>query len=461
MWMRGWIAGFLALAALTVAAWFGWQWLTPPAPPELPLEQMEQGVARSIGDALEGVRRQPRSAEAWGNLALETGANGYTDQALFCLEQAERLDPADPRWPYLHGHLLQDGRTGDPLPYWRRAVESSRTAEERTTALHRLVLGLIEAGHLDEAEIHVRALENLDLAEANERAQLARGLLAMGRDDFTSAQSHLTRVAANIHARKLATGNLATIAVAAGDRDLARFYQQRAARFPDDAHWPDAFVDEMDRHAANRDARVRAAARLEDAGRLPEAIALLRQTIASTPDASAYLALGIALTKRGPAAAAAGKEPNFAEAEEALKTALRLDPHQMHAHHFLATIRFLQAEQLLERGDKAHAQDLFREVIAAEDRALAIKPFDPFAHLTRGGALRHLGRTQEALDSLRAAVSCRPGLAEAHLALGEALGEAGQLPEALVQLRDAVRFADPADRRPQQALEKWQDRAKH
>ncbi len=199
---------------------------------------------------------------------------------------------------------------------------------------------------------------------------------------------HLRTALGSPHAHKLATGKLAEIAIADGNSALARYYQQRAAALPADAPWPDAFVDEMNRLAVNRDARVREAARLESAGRLPEAIAVLRQTIATTPDASAYLALGIALTKLH----------QFAEAEDALNTALRLDPRQMHAHHFLATIRFLQAEKLQTvPGGTAKARDLFRAVVAAEDTALAIKPFDPFAHLTRGSALRRLGRTAEAL----------------------------------------------------------------
>jgi tetratricopeptide (TPR) repeat protein len=416
MTSRGLLLTAVATAGLIGVTWFAWYWLSTPIPPEFPVEQMEQAVAETIAKALAEVRRQPRSGDAWGQLALAAAANGYGDQALVCFEQAAQLDATNPRWPYLHGNLLQDGRTQDPLPLWRQALERSRSADQRGTVLFRLVLGLIETAQGDEAERHLHALE--DLEGASDRVHLGRGLLAMASDDTAAARQHLAAALGSPHARKLATANLATIAIADGDSALARYYQQGAARLPADLPWPDLFVDEMNRLAVNRVARMSDAASLENAGRLPEAVAVLRQVIATTPDASAYLSLGIALTKLH----------RFDEAEDALNTALLLDPQQMHAHHFLATIRFVQAEKLLtEPGGSARAQDLFRAVVAAEDKALAIKPFDPFAHLTRGSALRHLGRTDEALQSLRAAVSCRPGLADTHLALGEALAEAGQL----------------------------------
>lgn len=445
MTSRGLLLGIVATAALVTTGWFAWRWWSTPEPPDFPIAQMEPAVAETIGEALTAVRRAPRSGDAWGRLALVAGAHEYSDQALACLKQAEDLDPANPRWPYLHGYLLQDGRTGDPLPLWRTALEHCGSAEERQTVLFRLAQRLIETAQLDEAGQRLQALEDLD--GASDRVQLGRGQLALARDDTAGARTHLTAATGSPHARKLATGKLATIAIAEGDTAMARYYQQREAGLPADEPWPDVFVDEMKRLGVSRFARMQQAARLQSSGRLPEAVALLRQTVGATPDASAYLALGIALTKMH----------QFAEAEEALNAALRRDPQQMHAHHFLATIHYLQAEKLLaEPGGTARAQDLFRAVVAAEDKALAIKPFDPFAHLTRGGALRRLGRFAEAVQSLRAAVSCRPGLADAHLALGEALAESGQLPEALTQLQEAVRFAAPDDRRPREALAKWQ-----
>jgi tetratricopeptide (TPR) repeat protein len=449
------LLGIVASAAVVTAGWFAWRWTSTPVPPDFPIAQMEPAVAEAITEALTAVRREPRSGDTWGRLALVAAANGYTDQALNCLQHAESLDATNPRWPYLHGHLLQDGRAGDPLPLWRHALACGGSAGQRGTVLFRLALAQIEAAQLDEAEQHLQTLEELE--GTSERVHLGRGLLAVARDDSATGREHLAAVLGSPHARKVAATDLAAIATAENDPTAAGYYRQRAAALPADAPWPDVFVEEMTRQGVSRDALMKESARLQDAGRLPEAVALIRKVIATTPDAGAYQSLGMALTKL----CAAGAAPQlFAEAEDALNTALRLDPQQMQAHHFLATIRFMQAEKLTRAGDSARAKELFRAVVAAEDRALAIKPSDPTAHLTRAAALRQLGRTDEALESLRAAVRYRPGYADAHLALGEALAESGQLNEALRQLGDAVRFAAPDDRRPRDALAKWQARAK-
>src|SRR5947209_17934344 len=91
---------------LAVAGWFGWRWYTTPVPPELPVERMDRAVAEVMQAALDEVRRAPRDGRAWGKLALVTAANGYHAESLACLAHAERFDPEDPRWPYLHGHTL-------------------------------------------------------------------------------------------------------------------------------------------------------------------------------------------------------------------------------------------------------------------------------------------------------------------------------------------------------------------
>src|SRR5205823_15076558 len=111
-------------------------------------------------------------------------------------------------------------------------------------------------------------------------------------------------------------------------------------------------------------------------------------------------------------------------------------------------------------GGKEKAQELFRQAVQAEDRALELQRNLAHAHMTRGLALKHLGRTKEALEALRQAVLIASELAEVHQALGEALAESGQLEEGLEHLEDAVRLAKPKETRPQQALEKWRAKAK-
>src|SRR5207247_901189 len=115
---------------------------------------------------------------------------------------------------------------------------------------------------------------------------------------------------------------------------------------------------------------------------------------------------------------------------------------------------------LQESDGKDWAPELFRQAIAAADQALGFQGNLGYAHLTRGQALKRLGRTEESLKALREALSCQLESSDMHLALGQALAESGQLREALEHLEDAVRLAVPTDRRPQEALDKWQAKAK-
>src|SRR5207249_71855 len=60
----------------------------------------DPGVAAAVTAAQKAVERQPASAAAWGRLAMVLQAHDFRSEATRCFAQAERLDPANPRWPY-------------------------------------------------------------------------------------------------------------------------------------------------------------------------------------------------------------------------------------------------------------------------------------------------------------------------------------------------------------------------
>lgn len=440
----------LALTVIFAAVgWVGWRWYTTPVPPDLPLERMDKAVAAVVQTALDDVRREPRSGAAWGKLAMIMAANGYEEQSLGCLVQAERLDPRDPRWPYLHGHTLLSGHPHEALPFLEAALARPASREQLAAIRFRLGLTLLEDGRLDGAEEHLAALGDLEPDGA--RARFGLGLLAAARDQRSVARQHLQEVLNSPFARKQAHARLAALALADGDEALARFHQQRYLQQSADIPWPDPFLDEVHGYAVGRQSRFLEAEDLEARGRLPEAVALLRRIAADSPDARSYLALGRALGNLG----------SYSEAEPVLRAVSGMDPNNLQAHHFLGTVLFLDGERQAARPDGTQrGQALFREAVLEQDRALAIQPDHAMAHLMRGRALARLGRTEEALAALRQAVLCRPEFADTHLYLGEALAQAGQLREAMPHLEDAVRLARPGDMRPRQALAAWRERAK-
>jgi tetratricopeptide (TPR) repeat protein len=436
-------------AALLLAGWVGWRWATTPVPPELTLDRTDAAVVEAVGAARDAVLRAPRSGTAWGKLAMVLAANGYADEAGTCFAQAERFDPADPRWPYLRGHGLMSHDPPAAVLALERALAHAELPQQRAVIHFRLALALLEAGALDGADDQLRALRSIE--PAGPRLHFGLGLLAIARDDRATATAELSPLIGNPFTRRRAQTQLAALALADGDAELARLYQNRAALLPPDPPWPDPFLDAVAQYGVSRLVRLRHAEGLFAQGKLPEALPLLRQLAAEAPDARTCQALGLTLAKLNA----------LEEAESVLRTALRLEPGHMQAHHTLASVLLRRGEvQLQTPGGTERAQELFRRAVAEADQALAAKGDDATAHLTRGRALQHLGQTDAALAALREAVVCRPEFAETHLQLGEALAEAGQLPAALSHLEDAVRLALPGDAAPRAALEKWRAAAK-
>ncbi len=117
----------------------------------------------------------------------------------------------------------------------------------------------------------------------------------------------------------------------------------------------------------------------------------------------------------------------WAEAEKDFRKALEVNPYYTDARMYLATTRDRQ-------GDLPGA-------LAELDRALLDKAFatPEKIHLTKARILRREKQTEEALASLRAAVTARPRFYEAHYEMGGVLVELGRMGEA----ETAYRAAEP------------------
>ena len=69
-------------------------------PPEVDLAGIDPAIKKAIEEARSKVIAEPDSAQAWGRLGMVLITHDFRLPAAFCLEQAERLDPAEVRWPY-------------------------------------------------------------------------------------------------------------------------------------------------------------------------------------------------------------------------------------------------------------------------------------------------------------------------------------------------------------------------
>src|SRR5262249_43994300 len=157
--------------------------------------------------------------------------------------QAERLDPANPRWPYYQaGTLVNHGEREAALPLLERSIARAEARGE-DNPVPRLFLAetLLTLGRLDEAEPHLRPVSEQHPDAV--RAQAALGWRARAGRGGRSARAPLSRGRGGPRGRQKASLQLAAVSQRLGDAAEADKYRQWAARLPKDGEWPDPYVN--------------------------------------------------------------------------------------------------------------------------------------------------------------------------------------------------------------------------
>jgi tetratricopeptide (TPR) repeat protein len=123
-----------------------------------------------------------------------------------------------------------------------------------------------------------------------------------------------------------------------------------------------------------------------------------------------------------------------------------LAPDKVQAHHYLAMLLYLKAEQLERSGaqEREKATTLYHESVTQAREALTLKPDYGMAHMVLGLSLKKQGQRSEALLEFQKAVRCNPEHAELHLRVAELLIEENRKNEALGYLEQALRIAPTA-----------------
>ncbi len=434
----------LLLVVLLACAggWYGWRRLAAPEPPVVALDGDDPELAEAIEAKRRIVGQSPYSAAAWGDLGmLLRGANLY-EPAETCFARAAKLEPDEARWPYLRGESFRTREPDAGLPYLRRAAELWRRGEPHHVAPWlRLAELLQERGDLDEAEHCLRLA--LDADPGNPSVHLQLGLLFSGRD-LSAARKHLLRAQHSPYTQKRACAQLAAVCLRQGAQKLSEDFAARAASLPADNDWIDPFVAECLLRAVGKTANLRRVEQLEARGDWQQAVELLREVIAKSPDSRASVSLGRDLLRLG----------DTDGAEEALREGLKNDREQVQGAYLLGQLALMRAKQAELKHEGEHAQEQYRQAIRQADIAISRKPDHALSHVLRGVALRAAGQRGEGLSALRRAVACGPDLVDTQLALGEALIEEGLLAEAKKHLEQAVLLAGTEDDRPRRALEK-------
>lgn len=407
----------------------------PSAPPPVAvgLDAAEVDLAEYLRTRLAAAQASPNSAPARGQLAMAYDANGFTDAAVASYAQAQALDAADFRWPYLRA--LRLGETGDYAAALHAIGHALEIDPEYPSAWLWRGTWLLDTGDAAGAQ---RAFEQAAAAAQDPRHALAartgasRAFMAAGA--FQQAADALADAAHPYALRLLARAHQAL-----GDEAAANNASARSAAEPID--WPDAHRAELARHVAGFSGRLSQAESLLEAGNAKAAVEILEALRESHPTDRTLL---------NNLAVAYGEAGRPGSAFEVL-----LDGVEAYPDYYLFHINLAAAFEA--RGELASA-------LRHTEKALALQESAKAAHDQRVRILRRLRRFDAALDAVDAAAAAgaqhrdmlydaavlegargrwdaairrfeqlteyAPNDAKGHLFLGHGLAEAGRLEDA-------------------------------
>lgn len=353
-----------------------------PTAPEPATEGLESAVAEALTGARQALLDDPQRASAWGRYGQVLHAHDLRREAAACYAVANRLAPAEARWPYLEGRALQPLDLDAALAAYAR-TDTAGTGE---SAVH-LAWGdaLLETGDPAAARRQYRQALEHGGNDAFAHFGLARTQLLDGALD--AARTAAERAIELEPGLRNAYTLLAQIAQRQGDEDSARLHQWRASNLEGSPAPADPFYDQVVERGVS----------------------------------------AVWLRRRGLAALGGGR---FAEAEEALRKVLGIQPDSAadHAHLGAALAR----------------QDRPGEAIALYRRGLELEPDSPTLHNNLAQALIGQGDFESALAHLDAALRLAPNDLEARLNAGLLAGRQGRLAEARAHFETALGTA-PGD----------------
>jgi len=431
---------FLGVAAVAGGIWWALgQRAAPKTPASVPID--DPAVASAVAASRDAVIGRPDDAALWGRLGQTYLANGFSDPAHECFVEAARLDPEEPRWPYLEGISLLLRDPAAALACWQRAAECPGSPARTEVARLRWAESLFQNNRGAEAEAIFRAIVNQQ--PQNIRAHLGLGLIAQSRNDDAEAIAHFRLCTETPFSRLKALSGLAAAYSHRGEKALAEESARRAEHLPPDQRWPDPMMEDLIPFTVGLNGLRTQAGFQQQEGNARQAILILRHLIGEYPaDGQSYAQLGMILVENG----------EFAEAEQVLRSGLQIAPDLVQAHYSLAVSLYYQAQAA--GFSSAAGRSKLEEAEREARRAVELKPDHGFAHLYRGLALRQLGKNPEGLASLREAARCTPDSPDTHLRLGEALWDEQKSQEGIEELRTAARLSSPNDHRAEKILER-------
>jgi tetratricopeptide (TPR) repeat protein len=344
------------------------------------------------------------------------------------LAEAEQLDPADARWPYLRGLALI-------LEQPERGLEALRHAAQLKPSLSnrlRLAEESLKLDQIDEAENLFTTLH--DESPENPRVQLGMGMVLARRERWPDAAPYLKLASEHPTARRSGPVALAAVYARLGNTAAAERENQRAADARADVPWPDPILADVERREVALQPRIDRALRMIREGQLDEADELLTDIVQKRPESDeAHLTLAKLHIRRN----------RMDDAEKQLREAIRLNPGQIEAHFLLGGVHMVRQEY-------PAAEQCYR-------RAIELRPAYAAAHFALGECYRKRNMNQAAMSAFRDTIRCRPDHVGAQVELADLLLHDGKTEEAITHLHNALRI-DPKSERARLLLKQAQSK---
>jgi tetratricopeptide (TPR) repeat protein len=400
---------------------------------------------REFDSAIERIDEPDRRAAAFGELGMLYHAHDQWDEAIAAYGAAGLAAPAEPRWPYYRGLVLE--HTGE--------IDAAETAFEAALelradlapALLRVAELRVAAGELDDAQVRFETV--IERQPLDGYAHYGLGRIALLRDDPSTALLHFQKaMVAQPGADSLHMEIARTLRALGRDEQAARHADQAGDRLPE---IQDPLLLDVIARGSSAQAHLLRGNQALVTQRYRQAIDEYRRALAVDPDnLDVHLALGSALFldgdvpgSRGIYQAAVDLFPGAAPARLGLGELLAATGRHREALAQFDAVLAGEPEQLtalIASARSLHEAGRHAESVERYLRAEALQPDEPRVRVELPVALAADGQTEEAARRLRKLVAEQPQNAEARLLWGTILASRGDAVGALEQLEAATQL---------------------
>jgi tetratricopeptide (TPR) repeat protein len=291
--------------------------------PDPDLSGAEPQVVEKIRGARQAVQTDPRSAPAWGRLAISLDVHDFQPEAVDCYRQAAELDRDEFLWPYFCAIALRTMGSDEALAWLRRSLA---LRGDYAPLCVRYGQALLRQGRLEEARASFEKALAADPKAVFGHLGLAQ--VSLMQNNPQESRAHLAS-ALEIHPGfRQAHGLLADVYRRLGEVEKLERQRRILADLPQTMPLPDPIVEtRWASEGVSANWYDRRGTAYSQRGEHARAVAEYRRAVAARPQAGFHNNLAAALFQTG----------RRREAIETARKALELDPSSAKAYANLAT----------------------------------------------------------------------------------------------------------------------------